>query len=145
MTYKIKHWFLLLLSGIMTANMYAYDIAAENAEGITLYYDVINDGKELEVVKGRQTYNITGALTIPEEVTFMNRTRKVTSIGLGAFSNCHLTTVDLPGSLTSIRYIAFTFCEMLESIKIPDSVTAIGEYNQEIKGKTNVEIISVIA
>ena len=28
---------------------------------------------------------------------------------------------------------------------IPESVTCIGEYNQEIKGETNVEIIPVIA
>ena len=35
--------------------------------------------------------------------------------------------------------------ERLVAIKIPDSVKTIGEYNQEIKGKTNVEIIPVSA
>ena len=36
-------------------------------------------------------------------------------------------------------------CSGLTSLTIPNSVTSIGEYNQEIKGETNVEIISVIA
>ena len=33
----------------------------------------------------------------------------------------------------------------IASVTIPDSVTSIGEYNQEIKGETNVEIIPVSA
>ena len=36
-------------------------------------------------------------------------------------------------------------CTSLTSVTIPNSVTSIGEYNQEIKGKTNVEIIPVSA
>lgn len=36
-------------------------------------------------------------------------------------------------------------CSSLTTITIPNSVTTIGEYNQEIKGKTNVEIIPVSA
>ena len=40
---------------------------------------------------------------------------------------------------------AFYYCSSLTSITIPNSVTTIGEYNQEIKGETNVEIIPVSA
>ena len=40
---------------------------------------------------------------------------------------------------------AFWWREKLEHVTIPDTVTTIGEYNQEIKGKTNVEIIPVSA
>ena len=36
-------------------------------------------------------------------------------------------------------------CSGLTSITIPNSVTTIGEYNQEIKGETNVEIIPLSA
>ena len=39
----------------------------------------------------------------------------------------------------------FSQCIGLTSVSIPNSVTRIGEYNQEIKGVTNVEIIPVSA
>ena len=47
--------------------------------------------------------------------------------------------------LTSIGKETFSCCWSLSSITIPNSVTSIGEYNQEIKGETNVEIIPVSA
>ena len=40
---------------------------------------------------------------------------------------------------------AFLNCTNLISVTIPRSVNSIGEYNQEIKGETNVEIIPVSA
>ena len=39
----------------------------------------------------------------------------------------------------------FENCTSLISVTIGNSVTSIGEYNQEIKGVTNVEIIPVSA
>ena len=83
----------------------AHDIEAQNADGVTIYYNYINNGTELAVTFRGSKYDsysneYQGNVAIPEEVTYMNRTRKVTSIG---------------------------------------------EYNQEIKGKTNVEIIPVSA
>ena len=48
-------------------------------------------------------------------------------------------------NVTSINDEAFRDCTVMTSVTIPSSVTSIGEYNQEIKGKTNVEIIPVSA
>ena len=70
----------------------------------------------------------------------------MTSISKGAFHGCSgLTSITIPNSVTSIGDRAFAECIGLTSITIPDGVTSIGEYNQEIKGETNVEIIPVIA
>ena len=51
----------------------------------------------------------------------------------------------LDDGIMSIGNCAFSSCSGLTAIAIPNSVKTIGEYNQEIKGKTNVEIIPVSA
>jgi len=79
----------------------------------------------LEVVQGG---SYSGNVVIPEEVTYMNRTRKVTSIGNRAFlERGSLTSVTIPNSVTYIGERAFTFCYRLTSVTIPNSVTNIGE------------------
>ena len=53
----------------------------------------------------------------------------VTSIGGGAFSGCSgLTSVIIPNSVTSIGDGAFSDCNSLTSVTIPNSVTSIGNY-----------------
>lgn len=46
----------------------AHDIAVANADGVTIYYNYINEGKELEVASGGSRYR--GSVVIPEEVTY---------------------------------------------------------------------------
>ena len=110
----------------------AHDIEVQNADGVTIYYNYINDGTELEVTfRGSIYYHYSneyqGNVVIPEEVTFMNRTRKVTSIGNDAFRDCTgLTSVTIPNSVTSIGNDAFRDCIGLTSVTIPNSVTSIG-------------------
>jgi hypothetical protein len=112
----------------------AHDIEVKNADGVTIYYNYINDGTELEVTfRGSNSSSYSnryqGNVAIPEEVTYMNRTRKVTSIGYYAFHDCSgLTSVTIPNSVTSIGMYAFYDCYGLTSVTIPNSVTSIG-YN----------------
>jgi hypothetical protein len=104
---------------------YAYDIAVENADGVTIYYNYINEGRELEVTHPEYD-NYSGTITIPEEVTFMNRTRKVTRIGTYTFyGDDDLISVNLPSSVTSIGERAFYRCKKLTSIVIPNDVITI--------------------
>ena len=112
----------------------AHDIEVQNADGKTIYYNYINNGTELEVTFRGSNYDTSlkgywGNVAIPEVVTYMNRTRKVTSIGNYAFYRCSgLTSVTIPNSVTSIGDYAFNDCKGLTSVTIPNSVTSIGMY-----------------
>lgn len=59
----------------------------------------------------------------------------ITDIAEGAFAdNSYITSVEFPGSLTSIGYRAFAGCTNLGSINIPDSVRTIDDsaFNNDI-------------
>ena len=87
-----------LMMCFVTSEAYAYDIAVENEDGVTIYYNYIDERRELEVTYQSTTdngyfSNYAGSVVIPKEVTFMQMTRKVTSIGEGAFLGCDLKLV----------------------------------------------------
>ena len=131
-----------LLMSMETTKVFAYDIAVENADGVTIYYNYTNDGKELEVtaqgIYSRtihdSNFNIdythyysTGysninILKIPSEVSYMGRLRKVTSIGDHAFTNSVYTyNENSPSYRKNCVYNKFT------DIYLPPTIKKIGE------------------
>lgn len=141
--------FLLVILMVGT-KAFAYDFSVKNPDGVVIYYNYINDNLELEVTY-KDFYNkYKGDIVIPEEVTYMNRTRKVTAIGNSAFSACtEVTSISIPNSIksignsaiggtkitnfiipnnvTTIGTAAFVNCPNLTSINIPNSVESIGD------------------
>ncbi len=107
----------------------AYDIAVKNADGVTIYYNYISNGTEFAVTRksSNSSDRYSGVVNIPEEVTYMGRTRKVTFIASEAFYNCSgLTSVTIPNFVTGFGERAFQNCSSLTSITIPSSVTYFG-------------------
>lgn len=103
---------LLVAALFMSITVHAYDIAVENADGVTIYYNYINNGTELEVTRSSK-YNekYSGIVVIPEEVTDGDETLKVTRIGERAFDLCNsLVSVTIPNGVTSIGELAFRNC-----------------------------------
>ena len=125
-TTNMKKQLLLLAMILLPLVASAHDIVVKNADAVTIYYNYINDGKELEVTFRGSYYDsysneYQGNVAIPEEVTYMNRTRKVTSIGRDAFYVCSgLTSVTIPNSVTSIGYEAFEGCIGLKKVIVKD-------------------------
>ena len=117
----------------------AHDIEVQNADGKTIYYNYINDGTELEVTfRGSKSDSYSneyqGNVAIPEEVTYMNRTRKVTSIGDRAFYYCSdLTSITIGNSVTSIGESVFYYCYGLKKVIVKDIAAWCGIkfYNYE--------------
>ena len=112
---------------------FAWDFRIQNDEGIMLYYNYINDGKELELTcdtfYGESEYysNKLRTIKVPSEVVYMNRTRKVTRIGKHAFwyVTC-LQKVILPETIKAIDDYAFYECDQLEELTLPNSLETIG-------------------
>ena len=121
---------LLVVVLFMSATIRAYDIEVKNADGVTIYYNYINNATELEATSPR-TYLLaySDSIVLPEEVTYEDKTLKVTGIGDYAFQRCEkLTSVKISNNVTSIGDYAFEGCSSINSLTIPNNVTSIGAY-----------------
>ncbi len=107
-------------SNIIAQGTPNYDLAVGNDQGKTIYYNYSYDRNELEVVSSDDPEKkYAGDIIIPEEVTYMDKTLKVTSIGVGAFQGCRdLTSITIPKTVRDIKIKAFWDCRSLASMSV---------------------------
>ena len=124
-TNKLFFLFSILLS-MLSTNASAYDFAVKNADGVIIYYNYINNKTEAEVTYKTDFIDYSdysGSVVIPKEVTYNNKTLKVTSIGERSFEDCmSLKSVTIPTSVTSIGGI--THLKIVEALNLSRSLTA---------------------
>ncbi len=120
-----------------------YDFSAPNADGVTIYYNIVSEAnKTCEVTCGTDKsdnqsfeggfptsfaldYAYAGEVNIPS----LANGYRVIGIGEYAFMNCqNLTSVTFPNSVTYIGSYAFSHLLGMTSFEIPSSVTRIEDY-----------------
>ena len=111
----------------------AYDFEAKNADDVTIYYNIINEGTELEVTRKSSSLSdrcYSGEVKIPEEVTYEGNTLPVTSIGEKAFDDCcDLASLTIPKSVISIGVHAFNACPNLTTVNVESGNTVYDSRN----------------
>ncbi len=69
----------------------------------------------------------TGTITIPETVSYNDATYSVTAIGNYAFSGCNqITSINIPNTIAKIGDWACSGCTSLTTVMIPNSIRSIG-------------------
>lgn len=116
----------VILINIVCLQASAYDVAVENDDHVTIYYNFINDGESLEVAYNSDA-QYSGDIVIPANVVYDGLQYDVERIGPYAFYSQNIISVLLPDGLKAIGFSAFARCSQLSSINIPGSVTYIDE------------------
>ena len=139
---------LLITACFVTLSVSAYDFCENNEDGVTIYYNVLNEKDKTcevtapEIINGWSSAVVMthyiGDVVIPSTANGY----QVISIGDRSFLCCRkVTSVKIPSSVTYIDRHAFTCCSGLSSITIPNSVTTIG--NSAFQDCTSLTSLSI--
>ena len=142
MKQKLTFFAALMMAMAIPQSVRAYSFSSICSSGQTLYYNITQNGYNgvfrVEVTYYNTTSNPwpvgspapTGALIIPDSVTYNGVNYTVVSIGNSAFKNCdELTSVTIPSSVEAIGSDAFYNCSsLIGTLIIRNSVTSIGSF-----------------
>ncbi len=133
----VKKIQLLLIGMFLCIPMFAVDgdtffVTTENE--VAIQFTIISE--EQSTVKVGDSTNsavdasLSGTIMIPANVTYNEKSYKVTAIANKAFYNCaNITEVIIPDVVSSIGAYAFYGCKKMTTITIPEGVTAISNYS----------------
>ena len=112
---------------MLSLNAMAYDFSY-TYQGKTLYYNITSSNTvAVTYYSYHNNDHVSDDVVIPSSVTNNGTTYSVDSIGNRAFSSCNgLHSVTIPNSVISIGESAFSWCRNLTSVTIPENVTSIG-------------------
>ena len=114
-----------LLQTLLIALLVPTGAWADAVEIDGIYYNLNTDTKEAELKNPRN--KTSESIIIPSTVSYDGVTFNVTSIRNNAFSQCEkLKEVVIPNSITSIGEYAFMYCYNLKDCVIPNSVKTLG-------------------
>lgn len=125
----MKRLFIILAFFIgCVVQSYGYDFVVDG-----IYYEIISEANsQVSVTHSSNTpdrpiASYSGDITVPSSVIYNNKSYTVVAISDYAFSSCNqMTSISLPNSIKTIGVQAFGLTK-LTSIIIPNSVTSIGE------------------
>lgn len=136
MKHKFTFFAVVMMALAMPLQAQNYDFSAVAPSGQTLYYKVTNGGASI-VPPHYLDYGIfeepTGALAIPDSVSWNDSTYAVVEIGTRAFRLCDsLTSVHIPSTVTKIQGAAFENCTSIAAVSggaAVDTISAMAFQN----------------
>ena len=146
---NIKPLFFILLCLTGTRAAYAYDIAVDNADGITIYYNFINNETELEVTSYKRMKRTEKVGNFVISYKYYNRDgteKEVTEESTrppytgDVVIPEYVTITDKTFKVTSIGQGAFLDCPSLSGVSIPNSVTHICKGAFSFSGLKHIRI-----
>lgn len=110
-----------MFMSMVSTKAIAHDIEVKNSDGVTIYYNWIDNHQNLAVTSQGSSQKYSGNVVIPESVEYEGKTYNVTKIGDLAFSGCkNLSSVTICKNIASIGKDAFDSCNGLKSVNISD-------------------------
>lgn len=115
---------MLIVVFFTVANVFAHDFEVDG-----IYYNITNISEKTVAVtyKGTNALNrenyYKGDIIIPESVKYNNEKYIITSIGDNAFSLCDgVESIEIPNTVINIGEDAFNCCYVLSNITLSNSV-----------------------
>ena len=115
----MKRFYLFAIALLWSLMIHAVSV---EIDGIT--YN-INLKTGLTEVTTNPVHPYSGNIVIPETIVYENTEYTVTGIGAQAFFQKNITSISFPNSINSIGRAAFAYCNLLDSVEIPEQVTII--------------------